>query len=550
MTRAAIYARYSSDNQRDASIEDQVRLCKRAIEEKGWLVCEVYSDHAISGASTLRPGYQKMLEDARTGHFDYLVAEAMDRLSRDQADIAGLYKQLSFADVTLFTLSEGEVNELHVGLKGTMNALFLKDLADKTRRGLEGRIRKGKSGGGLCYGYDVIKQTDASGEPVRGGRIINLEQAAVVRRIFTEYAKGKSPRSIAFALNAEKIRGPSGKAWGASTINGNRTRGTGILNNELYRGRLVWNRLRYIKNPQTGRRISRQNPEEEWIVQEVPELQIVSYELWQTVKARQGESARNTRPDTNASRSFWERTRPKYLLSGLMKCGNCGGSYSKISANLFGCASARNKGTCNNRLNVRRDKIEQQILDCLRSELMDPELFKEFADEFYREVNRMRINHNAELEQKRREKTSIERKIRKLVDAIAGGADALSLNQELIALEKQQKEIEQELASRPDREPLVHPKLAELYRRKVNNLHLALSNPDTGTEAMEQIRELIDTITLTPSKGRLQVELRGDLAGILSLCSQSKKSASRKNCELEQIKMVAGAGFEPATFRL
>ena len=149
MTRAAIYARYSSDNQREASIEDQVRQCQARIEREGWKPAEIYTDHAISGASTLRPGYQKMLEDARAGRFDCLVAEALDRLSRDQADIAGLYKHLSFSDVTLFTLSEGEVNELHVGLKGTMNALFLKDLADKTRRGLEGRVRKGKSGGGI-----------------------------------------------------------------------------------------------------------------------------------------------------------------------------------------------------------------------------------------------------------------------------------------------------------------------------------------------------------------------------------------------------------------
>ena len=124
--RAVIYARYSSDNQHDASIDDQVRQCRKRIDSDGWRLTEVYSDHAISGASTLRPGYQKMLEDARNGGFDVLIAEAMDRLSRDQEDIAGLYKQLSFADIQIITLSEGEVNELHVGLKGTMNALFLK----------------------------------------------------------------------------------------------------------------------------------------------------------------------------------------------------------------------------------------------------------------------------------------------------------------------------------------------------------------------------------------------------------------------------------------
>jgi DNA invertase Pin-like site-specific DNA recombinase len=136
---AVIYARYSSKLQRDASIEDQIRLCRERIEREGWQYRHAYTDRAVSGASTLRPAYQRLLEDARAGKFDIVVAESLDRLSRDQEDVAGLYKRLRFAGVRLFTLAEGEITELHVGLKGTMNALFLKDLADKTRRGLSGR---------------------------------------------------------------------------------------------------------------------------------------------------------------------------------------------------------------------------------------------------------------------------------------------------------------------------------------------------------------------------------------------------------------------------
>jgi len=150
--RAIIYARYSSDLQHDASIEDQVRLCKARIEKEGWTLVSIYTDRAQSGANRLRPGYQKMLEDARKGEFDVAVAEALDRFSRDQEDTAALYKQLSFASVRLATLAEGDITELHVGLKGTMNALYLKDLALKTRRGLEGRVRQGRSAGGNVYG--------------------------------------------------------------------------------------------------------------------------------------------------------------------------------------------------------------------------------------------------------------------------------------------------------------------------------------------------------------------------------------------------------------
>ncbi len=200
---AVIYARYSSNLQRDASIEDQIQLCRERIDHEGWQYLDAYADRATSGASALRPAYQSLLEDARRGQFGIVVAEALDRLSRDQEDVAGLFKRLRFADVRLFTLAEGEITELHVGLKGTMNALFLKDLADKTRRGLEGRVREGRSGGGLCFGYDVVREHDARGEPVHGGRRINLAEAATVEQIFTLFSHGESPRAIARILNSE-----------------------------------------------------------------------------------------------------------------------------------------------------------------------------------------------------------------------------------------------------------------------------------------------------------------------------------------------------------
>ncbi len=169
--RCALHARYSSDQQRAASVEDQFRVCRERAAREGWKVVGACKDSAISGDSMiLRPGIQALLEDARRGMFGILVAEALDRVSRDQADVATLFKHLRFAGVTGVTLAEGEISELHVGLKGTMNALFLKDLAAKTHWGLRGRVEAGKSGGGLCYGHDVVKSFDGSGEPVRGGR--------------------------------------------------------------------------------------------------------------------------------------------------------------------------------------------------------------------------------------------------------------------------------------------------------------------------------------------------------------------------------------------
>jgi DNA invertase Pin-like site-specific DNA recombinase len=115
-------------------------------------VVDNYFDRAISGASLLRPGVQELIADAMLGCFQIVLSEAMDRLSRDQEDIAGLFKRMVFAGVKIVTLSEGEVTNLHVGLKSTMNAIFLKDLADKVRYGLRGGVELGKAGGGNSYG--------------------------------------------------------------------------------------------------------------------------------------------------------------------------------------------------------------------------------------------------------------------------------------------------------------------------------------------------------------------------------------------------------------
>ena len=551
--RAVVYARFSTEMQNAASIDDQIRLCREHVEREKWQYLHAYADRAASGASLLRAGYQRLLEDARNGEFDVVVAEALDRLSRDQEDVAGLFKRLRFAGVRLVTVAEGEISELHVGLKGTMNALFLKDLADKTRRGLRGRIEVGRSGGGLCYGFDVVRQLDDAGELVRGARKINDAEAMVVRRIFEEFSSGRSPRAIAFRLNAENLPAPGGQAWGASTINGNAARGTGILNNELYVGRLVWNRLRYLKDPETGKRISQPNSANDWVVHDLPELRIVDQDLWERVKARQRNVKRGTRPDVHGDLPVRARRRPKYLFSGLMRCGCCGGAYTKISAHLFGCATARNKGTCTNRVNIRTDALEGAVLDGLRAQLMDPDLFKEFVLEFTREFNRLTSSRDSRTDAAKSDLAKVERRIRKLVDAIADGAPARALKDELLSLERRQDDLTSEIANARAPAPVMHPNLAEVYRRKVADLNAVLEVEATRAEAIEQVRALVQTITITPEGAGLKIDIAGELAGILQLASAQKGTAASRVGSgrlAEQVKVVAGTGFEPVTFRL
>ena len=380
--RAVAYARYSSDLQAPSSIGDQLRVCSERVEREGWTYLHAYCDRAMSGTSQLRPGYQKLLEDARKRQFDVVIAEALDRLSRDQEHVAHLYKQLNFLGIKLVTLSEGLITELHVGLSGTMGALYVKQLAEKTHRGLRGRVEAGRSGGGNSYGYKVVRKSGEDGGQEAGVREINPREAEIVRRIYRAYADGDAPRSIARGLNRECIPGPAGGSWGPSTIIGNASRGTGILNNELYVGKLVWNRLKYVKHPNTGKRQSRLNPPAMWIVKDVPDLRIVPQELWEAVKSRQAEMSRATRPDRKQI-DFWRHQRPRYLLSGLMKCGACGASYTKYGVNRFACAAARDRATCTNHHTIRGDDVEKAILRGLKTRLMDPSLFEEFSSRIH-----------------------------------------------------------------------------------------------------------------------------------------------------------------------
>lgn len=383
--RVASYARYSSDQQRDASIEDQLRECRAHAAKQGWAIVAEYHDAAMSGASINRPGISALLSNL--SDYDIILTESLDRVSRDQEDTARFCKRLNFQRVQFFTLSEGLITELHVGFKSTMNALYLKDLAEKTRRGLRGRVEAGRSGGGLCYGYRVVTATDSESTGVRA---IDRVEAGIIARIFVEYAEGSSPKAIAKRLNAEGIPGPRGRAWGPSTIHGHAGRGTGILNNELYVSRLVWNRQRYVKDPSTGRRVSRRNPRELWTVTPVEALRIVSDDVWNAAKSRQ----RDTRLAVQGSGTLTVARRNKYLFSGLIKCGVCGSSYTMASRARLACAGATNRGTCTNTTTIRRDEIERRVLKAMEERLWNQELFEEFCREFTRELNRLRGEAN------------------------------------------------------------------------------------------------------------------------------------------------------------
>jgi len=189
-------------------------------------------------------------------------------------------------------------------------------------------------------------------------RVVDPGEAAIVRRIFEEYVRGDAPRTIAHRLNDEHVPPPRGgrkrtsnrPGWSGSTLNGNRKRGTGILNNELYAGRLVWGRLTYARDFKSEKRRSRPSREAAQVTP-VPELRIVSDELWDKVKARQ--AALDAKRDGARTAPVRNR-RPVRALSGLLKCPECGGGISVTSHGRVGCSTHKNKGdaACTNAATV------------------------------------------------------------------------------------------------------------------------------------------------------------------------------------------------------
>ena len=543
--RAAIYARYSSDLQSEASIDDQVRLCRERAERDGMIVAEVFTDYAISGGNlSNRPGMLSLMEAAKRGSFDVVIAEALDRISRDQEDIAAIYKRLNHADVRIFTQSEGEVNELHIGLKGTMNALFLKDLAIKTRRGQRGRVEAGKIPGGNSFGYKILRRLLDDGSVSTGEREIDRDQAAIINRIFKEYTDGITPRQIAATLNGEGISSPRGGLWNASTINGSRLRRNGILNNELYLGRITYNRQRFIKDPETGKRISRLNPEHEWVITDVPALRIIDKKTWdraQQIKSRYTSQHGNKRQTT------------KRLLTGLIKCGCCGGAMTIISRERYYCSAKRERGTCDSNVGIKAAEIEERVLTGLKDILIGNEdLIDTFVTEFKAELTRLRKQRGSHERQSHKDLNKVTASIKRCVSFITGGdGDPGIVRDELKALEARKRDLEHAIKVTYDESAVeVHPNVAELYRKKVIELQTLLSDASTRSQAMELIRSMIDHIEVHAGEDRDKPEviLVGALAQILAFTQQNKTAAS--NGSDGRVLMVAGVGFEPTTFRL
>lgn len=542
--QTVIYARYSSLLQNSRSIDDQIAVCRDRCEAEGWPVAEVFTDYAIGGGAGVdenqRPGMAALLARVEAGGIDQVLADSTSRIARNQGDAHHIRERINFAGARLFTLSDGEVDAFRGAIKGLLDEQQRKDLAHNIRRAQRGRAELGRAPAGIAYGYRTANRLDDRGQLQRGLREVDPDQAEVVRRIFTAYAAGQSARQIADDLNREGVKPPSGTFWRANTINGGEARGDGILRNRLYRGELVIGRTRKVVDPRTRKVRIKPNPPSSWIVQPVPHLRIIDEDLWQRVEQQRARVALVP---------MQKAVRPKRLLSGLLRCGVCGGSYTIVRGDRWGCASRREGGSavCSNGRTISTTDLERRVVNGLESKMLDPDAVALYVAEYHRNYARVM----REIEQRgnnlRRELAEATARVDRLVAAIAqGGSDFPAIREALAAASIDKERLASAIASAAATSPVaLHPNLAGEYRRRMADLATALAHPEGLKQAAPRLRSLIDNITLTPSQDRtgIDIEVTGKLANMIALASGQP---AKPNTGAQQVERVRGIELQRA----
>jgi site-specific DNA recombinase len=533
--KCAIYARYSSEQQRKTSIEDQIRNCRAAAEKKGWVVLDdfIRSDEELTGRTLVgREGIADLIRLAmqRPKLFDAILIDDTSRLGRYLPDVLRECDRLIYYEVFIYFVSDGldtrdENSRLVHMVKGYGDERFVRDHGKKVHRGQEGRVLNGYIHGSRCYGYRNVPITDQTRKGMYGQwAVIGVEQeiipeqAEAVRRIMEMRACGLSFGRIARTLKGEGVEPPRNPnkagipAWYPSTIKE-------VTKNELYHGVRIWNRVQNVFNFAEGKKSKRKRPPSEWTRVEVPELRIISDELWAKVQVanQRGRDKYFSTRLGGMNRTAASRT---YLFSGIMVCGLCGGNFTVVcgkSPNVrYGCPNYRFRDTCTNKVSILRTRLEQQLVASLSTNLLDDRLEEERIREF-----RTQLKIRIELEEKlareaasnssqlTEERSELQMQAGHLVDAIAQHGISSLLSSQLSTREARLAEIERLLTAKPT--PAL-PTFSDdeirefLHKESQDFCQVLIGDPEMAKrEIQKRIRKLVLTAKQTPNATVLEV---------------------------------------------
>lgn len=340
--KAVIYARYSSDKQRDESIEGQIRECRAFAEREGIIITNIYTDKALSARTDNRPEFLQMIEDSKKHLFDYVLVYQLDRFSRSREDSAVYKAILKKNGVKVVSAKENITNDpagiiLESVLEG-MAEYYSAELSQKVRRGMTDNALQGKvNGTPTPLGYDKTEDKHL---------IINEREARIVRTIFDLYIKGHSIPSICSHLDSKGYLSKHGSKFSYAVVRR-------ILSNEKYIGTMRWNDI-VIENA-------------------IPS--IISKEIFDKVQHEKGHRIKK-----KGARSEF------YNLCGKLYCGKCGGHYTGNTAtshtgakhHYYSCTNRRKHKTCTGK-NIKRDILEDIIINKTIHILNEPNTIAQLA---------------------------------------------------------------------------------------------------------------------------------------------------------------------------
>jgi len=515
---AALYARFSSELQKDRSVDDQFALCEQVAKREGFKIVARYCDRAKSGSKEFgREGFQQLKDAARRREFDVIIVEEHDRLSRDQEGMAGFWKRLKHYGIELWT-PKGKQNDLDVGIRSFVSQVFLDDLANKIKRAQGPLVREGLFPGSVTYGYDRLLH-----QP--GVRVINEREAEVVRRIFREYADRISPREIAAGLTRDGIPTPSGgKNWNHQTFVGG-SYARGFIGNRIYIGEIVWNTHRQSKDPETEKTLKRPTPASDHIIAKAPELRIIDQTLWDRAQAvRNSRSLSKFGPEGKVTRTPVV-ARNDHLLAGLLRCGACNGhmriaNTSRNGSGRVACAAAHQHGTCKHSKTYDLGILKALILDKLRGSLVDPEAIREatraFHERFAERAKRDNVERIAAQKQLNKVKVQLDRIVATILDV--GASPIMSAQLKEKEAERAQLEERIRLLS-ADNVMSLHPTVLKTYTETIEKLHQELTTDRETAETRRAFRNVIDSIVVHPTGKRMpyEVDAYGRLSAIMGI---------------------------------
>jgi site-specific DNA recombinase len=429
--KAAIYVRYSSDNQRSESIDAQIRAINEYASKNDITIVRTYIDEAKSATTDQRPEFLKMVDESKEGLFEAVIVHKLDRFARDRYDSIFYRRALKLNGVRLISVLENlddspESAILESVLEG-MNEYYSRNLARETMKGLIENAHKCQHNGGIPpLGYNVGSDKKY---------VLNEEEADIVRVIFESYADGEGYGKIVDICNMRGYRTKRRNRFSKNSI-------AEILRNEKYLGIYVFNRESSARAGKRNKHLHKDLDEQIVIPGGMP--QIIDEELWERVRRRM---ATNTRAQAKAIEN--------YLLSGKVYCGKCGapmiGNRRQSRGNYYisyECNNRKRTKQCDMK-SISRDKLESAVLEQV-NRLIVKNLDK-LAEKVFFSMNEVDLKRSQALWQLNKDLKSVTGKIENMNQAILDGFYVPEMKEEAAKLQEQKAELQKEIsiASKP-----------------------------------------------------------------------------------------------------